>query len=199
MHKRQGKIYAVRKPKMMKSAKISSDSSEPESTTFSTLKRTRDAMESPKLEPSKDSSSTWKKNSEEPIMVGSLVRPLSSEEILQLRVLLEKRAPVIPLGPLKKVVGIIKKAGENFGRLFSCLQNVEGRTVAKSWKLLDGTLKDHGVECSGDRTLPDGRRKDFHYWKSIESGDIIRGTYSETISAPEGFEPSTEEVDEFSQ
>ena len=87
---------------------------------------------------------------------------------------------------MKKVIGIIKKEGDNKGRLFSCLQTADGKTVPKTYKLLDTTLSELADLRSGIKKMSEGVKKYWHAWFTKEDNAMILGSYEETIESEEG-------------
>ena len=172
-------------PKNKQISKTISESSRNELTASSkSLKRGREEDNSlePSIISSKSCSSTALNTSlvNDSMMLDS--RPLTVNEIVQLRKLLtrESQRTIAPVSGVKKVVGLIKKLGPNMGKLFSCLRDLDGKTVDKTYKVLDCGLEDVAEFKSGEKSLGDKTKK-WQCWALKEGNEMVLGTYEEEI------------------
>lgn len=114
--------------------------------------------------------------------------PLTVEQIMQLKAWL-KASPhwktqrtTTPSSGIKKVIGLIKKVGPNMGKLFSCLRNADGKTVANSYKVLENTLLTDVADFKSGRKVIGDKVKNWQCWtlKAPEEG-LVLGSYEEEI------------------
>lgn len=203
----------IKKSKTMKKSKITSEKS-PDASDVS-MKRTLTSLESDaspdslKLAQSNTSSSEWKaykemkptasfsdfrlekgwmETKERQKKLAVVDNQLSSDEVSLLRALLASRE--VKDYTMKKAIGIVKKEGENKGRLFSCLKTPDGKIVPKTFKLLDSALCEIADLRSGVKKMTNGAKKYWHAWFTKENDDMVMGSYEESV---ESDEPSLEE------
>jgi hypothetical protein len=80
----------------------------------------------------------------------------------------------------QRVMGMCKKAGKNFGRLFYAVKNDQGDLEKGSYKWLPTTtqLLDVAYQVSGEKKK-NGKLVKWSSWKDSEEDQFVMGTYEE--------------------
>ena len=70
----------------------------------------------------------------------------------------------------------MKKVGNNFGRMYTCLRLVKSNKIQpKSFEWLDGSIEDYADEYYGISGSEKNEGRRYKSWKCKETGDFVSG------------------------